>query len=165
MEGVISQEKNMRIFVVMVVFLALGMPLQAGETDPLLGLWATPAEDVGGQAHVEVTRKGDGYSGELVWLAEPVYGTGDKQGMDGQTKIDRENPDPVLRSKPVKGLVVLKGFVRSSDDKWTDGTVYDPNNGKTYSCKLHLKGDRLKVRGYIGISLFGRTSYWTRVEE
>jgi uncharacterized protein (DUF2147 family) len=155
----------MRILMLMMVFLSLVMPLQAGETDPLLGLWATPAEDEGGQAHVEITRKGDGYSGKLVWLAEPVYLKGDEQGMDGQAKVDRENPDPALKTKPVKGLVVLDGFVRSGDNKWTDGTIYDPNNGKTYSCKLQLKGNRLKVRGYIGISLLGRTTYWTRVKE
>jgi uncharacterized protein (DUF2147 family) len=155
----------MRILMLVMVSLSLVMPLQAGETDPLLGLWATPAEDEGGQAHVEITRKGDGYSGKLVWLAEPVYLKGDEQGMDGQIKVDRENPDPALKTKPVKGLVVLDGFVRSGDNKWTDGTIYDPNNGKTYSCKLQLKGDRLKVRGYIGISLLGRTTYWTRVKE
>ncbi len=139
------------------------MPLSAGEADPLLGLWATPAEDEGGQAHVEIVRKGDGYSGRLVWLVEPVYGTGDKKGMDGQAKIDRENPDPALRSRPTLGLVILEGFVRSGTNKWTEGTIYDPNDGKTYRCKMHLKGERLKVRGYIGISLFGRNTVWTRV--
>ncbi len=155
----------MRFVMLMIMSLTLVMPLSAGDADPLLGLWATPPEDEGGQAHVEITREGDGYSGQLVWLAEPVYGKGDKQGMDGQAKIDRENPDLALRSRPTLGLVILEGFVRSATNKWTDGTIYDPNDGKTYRCKMKLKGERLKVRGYIGISLFGRNTVWTRVKE
>ena len=155
----------MRFVMLMIVSLTLVMPLSADDADPLLGLWATPAEDEGGQAHVEITRKGDGYSGKLVWLAEPVYGKGDKQGMDGQPKIDRENPDPALKSRPTQGLVILEGFVRSNNNKWTDGTIYDPNDGKTYRCKMQLKGERLKVRGYIGISIFGRNTVWTRIKE
>lgn len=158
----------MRIVMLMIVSLALVMSLSAGDADPLIGLWATDPGDEGGQAHVEITRLEDGYSGRLVWLAEPVYAPDDEQGMGGQAKIDRENPDPALRSRPTNGLVILEGFVRSGPDKWVDGTIYDPNDGKTYRCKMRLKGDRLKgdrlkVRGYIGVSLFGRTTVWTRV--
>ncbi|MEN8163220.1 MAG: DUF2147 domain-containing protein [Acidobacteriota bacterium] len=154
----------MRIVILMMVSLCFVMPLSAGDADPLLGLWATPPEDEGGQAHVEITGKGDGYSGRLVWLAEPVYDSDDEQGMGGMAKVDRENPDPALRSRPTQGLVILEGFVRSGN-KWTDGTIYDPNNGKTYRCKMQLKGERLKVRGYIGVSLFGRSTEWTRVDD
>jgi len=155
----------MRIAMLLIVSLTLVMPLSAGDVDPLLGLWATPADDEGGQAHVEITSKGDGYSGQLVWLAEPIYASDDEQGMGGKAKVDRENPDPALRSRPADGLVILEGFVRSGPSKWTDGTIYDPNNGKTYRCKMQLKGERLKVRGYIGVSLFGRNAVWTRVKE
>lgn len=157
------REKYMRVVMLTIMSLLMTLPLMAADTDPLLGLWATPAEDEGGQAHVEITLAGDGYSGRLVWLAEPIYPAGDKQGMGGQAKVDRENPDPALKSRPTDGLVVLEGFVRSSDFKWTDGTIYDPNNGKTYRCKMKLKGKQLKVRGYIGVSLLGRTTVWTRV--
>ncbi len=153
----------MRIVMLMIVSLLMVGPVPAGDADPLLGLWATPVDDEGGQGHVEITRKGDGYSGQLVWLAEPVYAPDDKKGMGGKAKVDRENPDPALRSRPTNGLIVLEGFVRSGTNKWTDGTIYDPNNGKTYRCKMQLKGERLKVRGYIGISLLGRTTVWTRV--
>ena len=155
----------MRLVMLMIVSLSLVMPLSASDADPLIGLWATPAEDEGGQAHVEISRKGDGYSGQLVWMAEPVYDSDDEQGMGGKPKVDRENPDPALRTRYCDGLVILEGFVRSGTNKWTDGTIYDPNNGKTYRCKMQLKGERLKVRGYIGVSLFGRTAIWTRVGE
>jgi len=49
--------------------------------------------------------------------------------------------------------------------KWKNGYIYDPDNGKTYRCKAQLKGDTLKVRGFIGVSLLGRNSEWTRVAE
>jgi uncharacterized protein (DUF2147 family) len=51
-------------------------------------------------------------------------------------------------------------------DAWEDGEILDPNNGSTYSCYIELENDnKLKVRGYIGISIVGRTQYWYRVEE
>ncbi len=153
----------MRRLVCVIAVLFFALPLFAADPDPLLGMWATDPDAAGGEGHVEITRQGDGYLGKLVWLAEPVYPADDPQGMAGQPKVDRENPDPNLRSQPTLGLVVLEGFVRSGPDTWNDGTIYDPNNGKTYKCKLKLKGDTLKVRGYIGISLFGRTTEWTRV--
>ena len=58
---------------------------------------------------------------------------------------------------------ILEGFQAKSAEKWADGTIYDPNNGKTYSCTLELENEKtLKVRGFIGVSLFGRTERWTR---
>jgi uncharacterized protein (DUF2147 family) len=50
----------------------------------------------------------------------------------------------------------------SADVFWEDGKIYDPKNGKTYSCKMTLEGNELKVRGYVGFSLLGRTTVWTR---
>ena len=154
----------MRILMLVIVSLGFFMPLSAAGPDPLIGLWLTEPDDDGGQAHVEIIRSGEGYTGRLVWLEKPLYDTDDEEGMAGQPRIDRENPDPGLRSRPIQGLVILEGFVRSGN-KWTDGTIYDPNNGKTYRCKMKLKGERLKVRGYIGFSLLGRTAVWTRVGE
>jgi uncharacterized protein (DUF2147 family) len=54
-------------------------------------------------------------------------------------------------------------FVYDGEGVWEDGDIYDPKSGKTYSCYMKLQSmDKLKVRGYIGISLIGRTTYWTR---
>ena len=78
-------------------------------------------------------------------------------------KTDVNNPDPMLRSRPLIGLELFKGFRYDGDGEWSGGTIYDPNNGKTYRCKLKLVGpDALKVRGFIGISLIGRSETWTR---
>ena len=76
---------------------------------------------------------------------------------------DVNNPDPMLRSRPLIGLELFDGFRYEGDGEWSGGTIYDPNNGKTYSCKLKLTGpDTLKVRGFIGISLIGRSETWKR---
>ncbi len=88
----------------------------------------------------------------------------DDGGMPGKEKVDRENPDPALRSRPVIGLRIFEGFTYDGDGRWKNGTIYDPASGKTYSCKIRLQDDgSLKVRGFIGISLLGRTEIWTRV--
>ena len=61
------------------------------------------------------------------------------------------------------GLIILKDL-KYSDGVWEDGTIYDPMSGKTYDCTMKIKdgGKSLDIRGYIGVSLFGRTSTWTR---
>ncbi|MBF5042012.1 DUF2147 domain-containing protein [Aggregicoccus sp. 17bor-14] len=72
--------------------------------------------------------------------------------------------DGALKGKPVIGMVILRGLERDGDNKWSGGTIMDPENGKTYKCKLELEdgGKVLKVRGFIGFSLLGRTQRWPR---
>jgi uncharacterized protein (DUF2147 family) len=67
------------------------------------------------------------------------------------------------KNKPVLGLLVIKGLTRDGADY--NGKILDPKHGKIYKCVVSLEEkDRLKVRGYIGISLLGRTQYWYRVK-
>ena len=153
----------MRSVLLVIVLVVAAVSVCADEGDAIVGLWATDPEGGGGMAHVELVRAGDGFSGRIVWLAEPVYDEDDEQGMAGQTKVDRENPDPALQSRPVLGLETLAGFRYVGRNKWKGGRVYDPDNGKTYKCVIKLSDDVMKVRGYIGISLIGRTTFWTRV--
>jgi len=62
-------------------------------------------------------------------------------------------------------MLILKLFVYDKDDKeWNDGSIYDPKNGKTYSCTIKRKGKTLEVKGYMGVSVIGRTAIWTLVE-
>lgn len=66
------------------------------------------------------------------------------------------------KGKPILGLVVMKGLEKDGDE-YSGGKILDPKSGKVYKCYINLEGkDKLKVRGYIGISLFGRTQYWYR---
>jgi len=62
-------------------------------------------------------------------------------------------------------LVLLKGFkYNPSTDEWIDGEIYDPEDGKTYSCKLKFESDKkLKVRGYVGIPALGKSMYWNKI--
>lgn len=68
------------------------------------------------------------------------------------------------KNKPVLGLTFIKGLKKDGDE-YNGGKILDPKNGKSYKCYITLEGnDKLKVRGYIGISLLGRTQYWYRVK-
>lgn len=128
----------------------------AADADAILGTWLNQDKD----AQIEIAPCGDQLCGTIVWIETPL----DDQG---KPEVDDENPDPKLRTRPIVGLEILSGFPSRPDNKgvWDDGTIYDPNNGKTYSCKMSFrKADKLQIRGYIGISLLGRTEVWTRVD-
>ena len=69
-----------------------------------------------------------------------------------------------LRTQAIVGLVILKGF-EFTGKAWEDGTIYDPKSGKTYSSTIKMKKpNELDSRGYVGISLLGRTTTWTKVK-
>jgi uncharacterized protein (DUF2147 family) len=156
--------KQILAAVVVIVFSVV--PASAGDGDAIVGIWATDPEGGGGQAHVEITRTGDLYSGKIVWLDEPLYTAEDEDGEKGQPKVDKNNPDEALQSRPIMGLELMSGFKYDGKGTWKKGTIYDPDNGKTYKCKLKLGDDgELNVRGYIGLSMIGRTSRWTRVND
>jgi uncharacterized protein (DUF2147 family) len=135
----------------------------ADEGDAILGFWQTEPSTAG-PAHVEIVRSGTTYSGHIVWVERPTYPADDEGGMAGQTIVDRNNPDEARRRAPIIGLVIVRDFVYAGDNQWKDGFIYDPDNGKTYRCKARLEGETLKLRGYIGISLLGRNTIWTRVK-
>ena len=132
----------------------LVLPAQATEPE-IQAVWLNQDED----AHIEIAPCGDALCGTIVWLEDPL----DDQG---RPELDDENPDSAKQNQPILGLQILEGFPVEPDRKglWADGTIYDPNNGKTYSCQMSFKNaNTLKIRGYIGISLLGRTEIWTRV--
>ena len=154
-----------RIAAAVITVLFMVAPLMAGDGDAILGVWATDPDGNGGQAHIEIYAVGDLYSGKIVWLEEPLYTAEDEDGEEGEPKIDRNNPDPDLQSRPIMGLELMQGFKFDGKGTWKKGTIYDPDNGKTYKCKVRIGEDgELNVRGYIGVSMLGRTSVWTRVE-
>ncbi|SIT82258.1 DUF2147 domain-containing protein [Pontibacter indicus] len=118
-----------------------------------VGIWTN--ED--GKARFEIYQSGDKLHGKIVQLKEPL--------RNGKPKLDENNPDKKLRNRPLQGMVFMKDFKYDGSNKWDDGTIYDPESGKTYSCYMKMTGkDKMEVKGYIGISLIGRTQNWTRVE-
>jgi uncharacterized protein (DUF2147 family) len=155
-----------RCLAAVVVVLFLALPVLAGDGNTILGVWATDPDGEGGQAHIEITKVDGKYAGKIVWLEEPLYTEDDEDGEAGEPKVDKNNPDAALQSRPIMGLQLMAGFVFDGKGTWKKGTIYDPDNGKTYKCKIKFgDGGVLKVRGYIGVSMIGRTSVWTRVED
>lgn len=119
--------------------------------DKIEGLWYNDIKD----AKIQIYKANDGkFYGKIVWLKEPT--------KSGKPKLDDKNPKKELQNQPIVGLQILKGFHKDGDNGYEDGTIYDPTNGKTYDCKMTYKGKTLSIRGYVGISLFGRTTVWER---
>lgn len=119
---------------------------QTGNADKVLGTYMS--ENKTGK--VQVTKQGGKYIGTLVWTS-----------IEGAK--DEKNPDAALKSRTLKGTVILKDMVYA-DGMWKNGTIYDPESGNTYKATIRLKpnGD-LTLRGYIGVPALGRNSTWTRV--
>jgi uncharacterized protein (DUF2147 family) len=84
-------------------------------------------------------------------------------------RLDKNNPDVEKQKEPMLGLMILKGFSYDSAKKqWTGGTIYDPDNGKTYDCYMWFEEgtDLLYIKGYVlGMKFVGRETQWTRVKE
>ncbi len=134
------------------------------QADAILGTWLTGAE--GKELAKAIISREDGeYVGRIVWLEYPEFREGDEPGMEGKPKVDLKNPDPDLRSRPVLGMMILSGFRFKPGKKWpwTAGTIYDPENGHTYSARMRLEeNDTLRIKGFVLIPLFGRSTIWTR---
>jgi len=148
--------KSILYTTIFAIFLAFSPKVNAQSADDILGNWYNQE----GTAKIHVFKAANGkfkgkYFGKIIWLKEPT--------KNGKPKVDENNPDASKKNAELNGLILLNNFVFDADDKvWEDGTIYDPKNGKTYSCNITLVGDKLNVRGYVGISMIGRTAIWTK---
>jgi len=123
------------------------------EGDAIVGVWKNGE----GTGMIKISKNGEKYQGKIVWLKEP------NDPETGKPKLDKNHPDEKVRNRPVLGLINTWGFVYKGDKTWDEGNIYDPKNGSTYDCTIRMKDNNtLEVRGYIGISLIGRTDTWTR---
>jgi len=121
--------------------------------DAIIGFWKTG----NGNAIVEIYKTNNKYFGKIVWLAEPI------DPNTGIAKVDSKNPNEALRTKPIIGLINLRNFDFIKTNLWENGKVYDPKNGKDYSCKITMiDANTIDVRGFIGFSMLGRTDTWKR---
>jgi uncharacterized protein (DUF2147 family) len=152
-------KKNIILFCLCMILASVCAYAAGG--DDIIGVWNNEEKD----ARIEIFKCGEKYCGKIVWLKDPNYPAGSTEGAPGTPKLDHNNPDPAHRSRPVFGLQIMKDFVFSGDGLWKGGTVYDPKVGKTYSGKMTLVSHgQLKMRGFIGISLIGRNTTWTRAD-
>lgn len=148
----------MKIGIAVLMLLLTTATAFADTTEALLGAWTTE----GGKSQVEIFRCSEKICGKIISLREPRYADS-KEGPPGALKVDSSNPDKALRQRPIVGLRIMEGFTATGAGSLGNGTIYDPENGKRYKCTIRLAGsNRLEVRGYIGISLLGRTTVWTR---
>lgn len=121
--------------------------------DAILGVWQTESKD----ARMEIFRRGDLYYGKLLWGNRIVE-------ADGKTsKKDIHNPDGQLKSRNIIGIVNLSGL-KYENGIYINGTIYDPPSGRTYDCKAWLEDGKLQLRGFIGLSVIGRTATWHKLK-
>jgi len=144
-----------KIYLVITLFVLIfsGAVAQNTPSDKVLGIWLSQEKD----GKIEIYKTGNKYFGKLIW-GKTMY------EADGKTsKKDVKNKNENLRSRNLKDLIMLKDF-EYKEGVWDDGEIYDPFSGKTYSCTMKLVDGKLNIRGYIGISLLGRTEVWEKVK-
>lgn len=130
----------------------LSVAAQAAAPEPT-GLWLDQTKRAG----ILIQPCGDRLCGTIAWLGEP------NDPATGRPKTDARNPDPTLKTRPLCDLPLLNGFAAGDPGEWEHGTIYDPESGNTYRGFMVLRPDgTLKVRGFVGVSLFGRSQIWTR---
>jgi uncharacterized protein (DUF2147 family) len=140
------------LFLAMTAWLGLRVNAQH-KPDDLLGYWFNEEKT----SKVQLFKEGNKYFAKIVWLKEP------NDVKTGKPRTDNLNPEVKLQNIPLMGLVIMKNFEFDGKAEWKNGTIYDPKKGKTYSCYIQFDTPNvLKIRGYIGISLLGRTTYWTK---
>jgi uncharacterized protein (DUF2147 family) len=141
-------------FAFLLVTLSTLLFAQTSPSDAILGVWETGT----GKARVVITKSGNFYYGRIVWLKEP-------KNEEGNPKVDKNNPEEAKRTTPLLGMKMLSGFEFIADNLWEEGTIYDPESGSTYNCKISLEdANTMNIRGFIGIAAFGRTDVWKRLE-
>jgi len=123
------------------------------------GLWVDNKDPDRQKFAVMVEDCGSKVCGSLYWLKKPL-------SSSGLPKRDKHNPKDTLRDRPLCGLQILTGFQPANEALWQDGEIYNPDDGLTFSSTMRLSPEgTLKIRGYVGISLFGKTLEWVRPAE
>jgi len=136
-----------------ITLLILILPL-IGFSQTIVGKWKT-IDDVTGNAKsiIQIYKENGKFYGKVIQILTP----GEENKVCSLCEDDKKD-------QPIVGMILLTDLVED-DDEWNEGEILDPNNGSTYSCYVSLESnEKLKVRGYIGFSLIGRTQYWYRID-
>lgn len=137
---------------ILLLICSIGKLCAQGNADAITGVWLSENR----RLKVEVYNYNDKYYGRILWQYESI------DPETGNQKLDKKNPDPSKRDKPIIGLLVLKDFV-FKEGFWQHGYVYNAQNGKMYASEIWLEGkDKLVLRGYLGFIY--HTEIWTRVK-
>ena|SRR6218665_427494 len=134
-----------RLTIILLTVISSFTNLYSQKANDIAGTWLNPEKNT----KIQIYKSGDKYMGKIIWLKEPYL-------ADGKTlKKDKSGEKTILN------LVFLFNFV-FDEDEWINGSIYDPSSGKTYSGKISIDGDILKLKGYIGSPILGKTVNWTR---
>ena len=114
------------------------------------GVWSM----TNGKVTVSVDDCGGNLCATIVGLKEPI------SKIDGKPKVDRENPDPAKRQRPLIGLSILIGMKPAGDNLWK-GAIYNPDDGRTYSATVSQNGDQMKGKGCVA-GVFCKTNTFVR---
>jgi len=129
--------------------------LERSATDDIRGVWVDNRDGDKHKVAVSIEDCDGLLCGRIFWLKKPLSG--------GAPKRDQNNPDAALRDRPLCGLMILTGFAHPKERHWTAGHIYNPNDGRTFKSTIDLENDgSLRIRGYVGLALFGKTIEWVR---
>ena len=136
-----------------ITFFVTGIFISNGQS--IFGKWKTIDDETGNEKSIVEIYKVDGKAyAKILQLLEK----GKEDKLCDKCKGDKKD-------KPIKGMIIINGF-NEDGDEWNDAKILDPKTGKEYKCYITLDGEnKLKVRGYIGFALLGRTQYWHKVAE
>lgn len=140
---------------ILLITLVTTLFLSASSTskDDVKGIWFNTEKT----SKIKIFLATDGkYYGKIVWMTEPE-------------NKDINNPDASKHSNPVMGMQIMNRFVFDTEsNQWSGGTIYDPDNGKTYDCYMWFEGENknlLHLKGYVlGMKFVGREVEWTKTE-
>lgn len=147
---------NVRALVASLVLSAVPVVAAAERpADPAYGYWLTENR----KAIVRISPCGAATCGRMVWVESAVDDA-------GRPKRDWKNTDVVKRQRTICGIELVGGLSRADDGAWQDGWLYNPRDGATYSAEIRaVSQSELEVRGYLGISVLGKSQIWTRVSD
>jgi uncharacterized protein (DUF2147 family) len=148
-DGLFRRLVPQQLLLVAALVLPLAHATGGADAQPLqiVGNWLTEKHD----GIIQISVAGDGsYQGRIA-------------GGNDPQRLDQHNPDDTRRSHTLLGQTIFQGMKYDGDGKWTGGTIYDPDSGRSYKCRLELLDqNRLQVHGFVGFALLGRSQVWTR---
>jgi uncharacterized protein (DUF2147 family) len=128
-------------------------PTPTPKASYIVGQWISKNKDL----KIEVFERNGLYFGKMVWFS--VY---DKNKSMNDFK-DTSNPNKSLKGRNWKDMIVLQNLKYNADGYWSDGDVYDPNSGRTYSSLIKVTGsESIIVRGYVGFEILGKSIEFTK---
>ena len=145
------------IIIVSIAFLSLtSFAYEPDDPDAIVGKWLSSKK----RNQVQIYKQGNKYYGKLVWTPEPI------DPITKKPKVDKENPNEKLRHCLLLNTVLVNNLVYKGNNLWGDGEIYNPEDGKTYSCEVTMKDpNAMDLRGYVmGLSFLGKSKTWTRVK-